>query len=67
MTRKDYVIITEALRVNFNKATEEKQRQTIRSIIEDMIPALRGDNPRFSSDAFRSAVFHAHLTKQDKE
>lgn len=59
MTKKDYKLITEALRsaiLHFDPCSIA-ERKVIEEIEERLIISLQSENPRFDVEAFRDAVW----------
>jgi hypothetical protein len=67
MTRKDYIILAEVLRVEYNVArlaekaivcggTARVQREAIEKIALELCDSLHRDNPRFNSEHFMAVV-----------
>jgi hypothetical protein len=67
MTRKDYILIAEALRVQFHNAklvenallcggTGKIQREAIESVANELADSLAHDNSRFNREHFLAVV-----------
>lgn len=56
MTKKDYILIANALR-------ESLENSTFKSIVYNIEKALKSDNPRFDRDKFIDYIFQG--TKHD--
>lgn len=61
MTRKHYRTLAEDLGRGLSLLEDDQQREGYRRAIENLIPTLYDDNPRFSRDTFTEAIHHAEM------
>jgi hypothetical protein len=58
MTRKDYVLIANCLRITLNRATvvtDGESAHAIRGVIDDLAVELQRNNPQFNRGKFLAA------------
>jgi hypothetical protein len=61
MSRKDYVLLAEVLRVNLNRAklsADKSAQNALYTLTDDLMVELQRDNPRFQSKRFLNAVVY---------
>ena len=71
MTRKDYIVLAEALRVQYRRASDTANscttdkslmadgfvaKQTVLEVASELADSLKGDNSRFNREHFLSVV-----------
>ena len=56
MTRKDYILIAEVLRIEYLNAHGKWERDAINAAAVSMCDSLRRDNSRFNSEHFLAVV-----------
>ena len=71
MTRKDYVLLAEALCLakvevgcNENPSIAFAQNNIFYIVLQKMVEALKKDNSRFNETAFRKAVWNVKTKKE---
>ena len=56
MTRKDYILIAEVLRIEFLNAGYQEFEECIMNVSREMADMLHRDNPRFDREHFLAVV-----------
>jgi hypothetical protein len=57
MTTRDYVVIADALKQEWNKTKSKKERIVLISLIETLAACLTRDNNRFNIDKFMGYIY----------
>jgi hypothetical protein len=55
MTRKDYIVIAQAISAARHENQSASARDALDSVVLNLLPALRADNPAFNAGKFAEA------------
>lgn len=61
MTRKDYVLLAQAIRGSFAAVKNAEQQNGVKTAAERLSDALAADNPRFDRTRFLEAAIPAFI------